>query len=216
MRFEHLVTQMKWRLQEGLGEAIYEIGVEDNGLLSGLAEKEMKSSLDTLRLMAERLGASLTIIRERKIDVKNNEKRISAEILIRKVPDDQQFIDLRIAMLGNAECGKSTIIGVLTNDEFDNGRGKARLNLFRHLHEIQSGHTSSISHEILGFNNKGEIVNYKNCRTTDEICEKSSKILTFIDLAGHQKYMKTTVFGLTGYSPDFTMLVISANNGIGM
>lgn len=25
VRFEHLVTQMKWRLQEGLGEAIYEV-----------------------------------------------------------------------------------------------------------------------------------------------------------------------------------------------
>ena len=35
--------------------------------------------------------------------------------------------------------------------------GRARLNLFRHLHEIQSGRTSSISHEILGFNSKGEV-----------------------------------------------------------
>ena len=26
-RFERLVTQMKWRLQEGLGEAIYQIGI---------------------------------------------------------------------------------------------------------------------------------------------------------------------------------------------
>lgn len=25
-RFEHLVTQMKWRLREGQGEAIYQIG----------------------------------------------------------------------------------------------------------------------------------------------------------------------------------------------
>ena len=25
-RFEHLVTQMKWRLQEGQGEAVYQIG----------------------------------------------------------------------------------------------------------------------------------------------------------------------------------------------
>lgn len=33
VRFEHLVTQMKWRLQEGLGEAIYEIGVSDDGFL---------------------------------------------------------------------------------------------------------------------------------------------------------------------------------------
>ncbi len=30
-RLEHLITQMKWRLGEGLGEAIYEVGVEDNG-----------------------------------------------------------------------------------------------------------------------------------------------------------------------------------------
>ena len=32
-RFEHLVTQMKWRLREGQGEAIYEIGVSDCGHL---------------------------------------------------------------------------------------------------------------------------------------------------------------------------------------
>lgn len=27
-RFEHLVTQMKWRLREGHGEAIYQIGMK--------------------------------------------------------------------------------------------------------------------------------------------------------------------------------------------
>ena len=50
MRFEHLVTQMKWRLQEGLGEAIYQIGVEDNGSLSGLTENEINKSIETLKL----------------------------------------------------------------------------------------------------------------------------------------------------------------------
>jgi GTPase len=40
---------------------------------------------------------------------------------------------------------------VLTQGQLDNGRGRARLNMFRHLHEVQSGRTSSISHEILGF-----------------------------------------------------------------
>ena len=60
-------------------------------------------------------------------------------------------------MLGNVDAGKSTLLGVLTHDELDNGRGRARLNLFRHLHEIQTGRTSSISHEILGFNSKGEV-----------------------------------------------------------
>lgn len=68
-----------------------------------------------------------------------------------------QFLDLRVAVLGNVDSGKSTLLGVLTQGELDNGRGRARLNLFRHLHEIQSGRTSSISFEILGFNSKGEV-----------------------------------------------------------
>lgn len=68
-----------------------------------------------------------------------------------------KFLDLRVAVLGNVDSGKSTLLGVLTQGELDNGRGRARLNLFRHLHEIQSGRTSSISFEILGFNSKGEV-----------------------------------------------------------
>ncbi len=53
-RFEHLVTQMKWRLQEGQGEAIYKIGVADCGFLRGLSDQEMDDSLATLEKMAER------------------------------------------------------------------------------------------------------------------------------------------------------------------
>ena len=66
-------------------------------------------------------------------------------------------MDTRLAVLGSMEAGKSTLLGVLTQGELDNGRGKARLNLFRHLHEIQSGRTSSISHEIMGLTSAGEV-----------------------------------------------------------
>uniref|UniRef100_A0A8C6YEL5 GTP binding protein 2 n=1 Tax=Naja naja TaxID=35670 RepID=A0A8C6YEL5_NAJNA len=213
-RFEHLVTQMKWRLQEGRGEAVYQIGVEDNGLLVGLSEEEMHASLKTLRRMAEKVGADITVLREREVDYDSDIPRKITEVLVRKVPDNQQFLDLRVAVLGNVDSGKSTLLGVLTQGELDNGRGRARLNLFRHLHEIQSGRTSSISFEILGFNSKGEVVNYSDSRTAEEICESSSKMITFIDLAGHHKYLKTTIFGLTSYCPDFAMLVVSANTGI--
>jgi GTPase len=41
---------MKWRLQEGFGEAIYEIGVEDNGSCCGLSEDDLEKSLETLKL----------------------------------------------------------------------------------------------------------------------------------------------------------------------
>ncbi len=105
-----------------------------------------------------RLGADISVLRERQVESDEVQpvKRV-AEVLIRKVPENQQFIDLRLAVLGNVDAGKSTLLGVLTQGELDNGRGRARLNLFRHLHEIQSGRTSSISHEILGFNSKGEV-----------------------------------------------------------
>uniref|UniRef100_A0A4W5P3M8 GTP binding protein 2b n=1 Tax=Hucho hucho TaxID=62062 RepID=A0A4W5P3M8_9TELE len=202
-RFEHLATQLKWRLQEGWGEAVYQIGVEDNGLLVGLSEGDMRASLKTLRRMAEKVGADITLLREREVDYDSDRNcRKIAEVLVRKVPDDQQFLDLRVAVLGNVDSGKSTLLGVLTQGELDNGRGRARLNLF------------SISFEILGFNSKGEVVNYSDSRTAEEICESSSKMITFIDLAGHHKYLKTTIFGLTSYCPDFAMLVVSANTGI--
>jgi len=217
-RVEHLVTQMKWRLEEGQGEAFYEIGVEDNGFLAGLEDDELEASLATLRRMADRLGASLEILREKVIEDNSGDhvepRRRAMEVLVRKVPDDQQFIDLKLAVLGNVDVGKSTLLGVLAHGELDNGRGRARLNLFRHLHEIQSGRTSSISYEILGFDGSGQVVNYSACQNVEEICERSSKLITLIDLAGHHKYLKTTILGLTGNCPDFAMLVVSANNGI--
>ena len=76
------------------------------------------------------------------------------------MPKTFQFLDVRVAVVGPADAGKSTLLGVLTRGELDNGRGKARLNLFRHLHEIQSGRTSSISKEILGFNADGQVRSY--------------------------------------------------------
>uniref|UniRef100_A0A8C6UCG7 GTP binding protein 2 n=1 Tax=Neogobius melanostomus TaxID=47308 RepID=A0A8C6UCG7_9GOBI len=213
-RFEHLATQMKWRLQEGKGEAVYQIGVEDNGMLVGLSEEDMRASLKTLHLLAKKVGADISVLRQSEVNEDSDGPRSIAEVLIRKVPDDQQFLDLRVAVLGNVDSGKSTLLGVLTQGELDNGRGRARLNLFRHLHEIQTGRTSSISFEILGFNSKGEVVNYSESRTAEEICESASKMITFIDLAGHHKYLKTTIFGLTSYCPDFAMLVVGANTGI--
>lgn len=48
-----------------------------------------------------------------------------------------------------------------------------------------------------------------------KICEKSSKVITFIDLAGHEKYLKTTVFGMTGHLPDFCMLMVRKEMALG-
>jgi GTPase len=48
----------------------------------------------------------------------------------------------------------------------------------------------------------------------EEVCSKSAKVISFIDLAGHERYLKTTVGGLTGCLPDFVMLMVGANAGL--
>lgn len=42
----------------------------------------------------------------------------------------------------------------------DNGRGAARMHVFRHKHEIESGRTSSISRQLLGYDADGRVLNY--------------------------------------------------------
>lgn len=60
------------------------------------------------------------------------------------------------------------------------------------------------------------MITYNDTSTAEDICAAASKLITFIDLAGHYKYMKTTIFGLTGYCPASVMLVVGANTGMGM
>jgi len=154
------------------------------------------------------------ILKKNKIQTK-----MVAELLVRSF-EDGKYLDLRLAVCGNVDSGKSTLIGVLTRGKLDNGRGLARLNVFQHKHEISSGRTSSISHQIMGFDSKGNIVNYSQHDTIDqqigwrEIVDKSSKVVTFIDLAGHERYLKTTVFGMTGHVPDYSLIVVGSNMGV--
>ncbi|XP_060808240.1 GTP-binding protein 2-like [Amyelois transitella] len=211
-RFQHLVTQLKWRLRSGGGSAVYVVGVRDCGALRGLRARPLRASLHALRGMARALGAALAHVAVRRV----GPQRAVAEVYIRKLADTQQSVELRVAVMGANEAGKSTIIGVLTQGELDNGRGSARLNMFRHLHEVKSGRTSSLSHEILGFDAQGNVVNYgcSELMTAERIGERSAKLVSFLDLAGHSKYQRTTVHGLTGYSPHYAMLVISATAGI--
>ncbi|KAJ3169110.1 GTP binding protein [Geranomyces variabilis] len=217
-RIEHLISQLKWRLAEGYGEAMYEIGVSDKGSLVGLTQHDLDASLATLKKMGTALCADVSVIRERVVTADDTvPARKVAEVLIRRcLSDHHHFLEVRVAIIGGADAGKSTLLGVISNDEADNGRGKARLNLLRHRHEIASGRTSSISHQILGFDPHGTPINYasNNVNTWAQICEASSKIITFLDMCGHPKYQKTTLSGLTGHSPDHACLIIGANSGV--
>ena len=39
-------------------------------------------------------------------------------------------------------------------------------------------------------------------------------MVTFLDLCGHEKYLKTTMYGMVGLMPDYAMIVVGANMGM--
>ncbi|VEN35616.1 unnamed protein product [Callosobruchus maculatus] len=210
-QYEVLLKRLKQQLGEGRGEVILEIGLADDGGENGLFDDEMEAAVATLQSLANTLECSCVKLRERK-----ENRGMVAQYLIRRVLDACDFLEIRVAVVGNVDAGKSTLLGVLTHGELDNGRGHARQRLFRHKHEMESGRTSSVGNDILGFDETGNVVNKPEHGSLDwvKICEKSSKVITFIDLAGHERYLKTTVFGMTGHAPDFGMLMVGANAGI--
>ncbi|CAN9505941.1 unnamed protein product [Ophioblennius macclurei] len=212
-QYDSLLRQLRDRMEEGCGETIYVVGMGSDGGDWGLDEKDMEASVATVRSLCEQLDADLIPLRER-----SEAAGLVQDFLIRRRVGELDFLEVRVAVVGNVDAGKSTLLGVLTHGELDNGRGFARQKLFRHKHEMESGRTSSVGNDILGFDQEGQVVNKPDSHGGSldwtKICEKSSKVITFIDLAGHEKYLKTTVFGMTGHLPDFCMLMVGSNAGI--
>ena len=99
----------------------------------------------------------------------------------------------RYVVLGNVDCGKSSTIGVLEKHVLDDGNGYARNLITKFKHEQESGRTSTHTPHYLV--NKGEIT-------------------TLVDLCGHEKYLKTTMFGVMGLFADYGIMIVGSNMGI--
>ncbi len=162
--------------------------------------------------MAAECNARIKLLRKVQGD-----EGVIGEFLIRQEKDpDALPMDIRIASVGNVDSGKSTLLGVLLTGEADDGRGRTRTRVFRHPHELETGRTSSVSIQVIGFDVDGNIVNKDLIKKPSEmeLLEKAVKTITFVDLAGHEKYLKTTIFGLLGHVPQAGMLVVAANQGV--
>ncbi|KAL0993172.1 hypothetical protein UPYG_G00104240 [Umbra pygmaea] len=212
-QYDALLRQLRERMDEGCGETIYVVGMGSDGGDYGLDDGDLEASVATVQSLCEQTDSDLILLRDR-MEAGGQVR----DYLIRRRVGEQDFLEVRVAVVGNVDAGKSTLLGVLTHGELDNGRGFARQKLFRHKHEMESGRTSSVGNDILGFDHQGQVVNKPDSHGGSldwtKICEKSSKVITFIDLAGHEKYLKTTVFGMTGHLPDFCMLMVGSNAGI--
>lgn len=62
-RFDRLVTQLSWRLMEGGGTCVYELGIRDDGALVGITQDDMRQTLSYLCAMADNVGATISLQR---------------------------------------------------------------------------------------------------------------------------------------------------------
>jgi elongation factor 1-alpha len=103
--------------------------------------------------------------------------------------------EIGIVVVGSVDSGKSTLIGTIISNKLDDGNGLNRMLVSSHNHEKRSGKTSSIAvHSIKKYQENNSVV--------------------LIDLCGHEKYLKTTLYGIMGYYPDYAVVIIGANRGI--
>ncbi|KAJ5832588.1 GTP-binding protein 1 [Penicillium riverlandense] len=212
------------RIDEGHGETLFDLGLEDGGDSMSLDLAQWETALRRLREAAETIPAYCRILLTYNVGGPE-ESRVPHErikgawgkVLIRQHAENvEEMGEIRIAVVGNVDAGKSTMLGVLVKGSLDDGRGKARVNLFRHKHEIESGRTSSVGLEIMGFDSRGEIVSSAQGRklSWEDIGKRSAKVISFSDLAGHERYLRTTVFGMLSSSPNYCLLMVAANNGL--
>lgn len=45
--------------------------------------------------------------------------------------------------------------------------------------------------------------------------QAADRVVTFVDLGGHRKCLKTALFGMTCMAPDYALLTVAAPNGVG-
>ena len=186
---ERLEDILRERIDEGNGETLFELGLEDNGEPMGFTKDECSVAWGRLRSAAKTLSADCKILLSKHAGLGEEvesaggkDQSATAKVMVRRRPDTvDDVIELRIAVVGNGklehalhccrrgtrgltlqgasvDAGKSTMLGVLVKGSLDDGRGKARVNLFRHKHEVESGRTSSVGMEIMGFDSCGDVV----------------------------------------------------------
>lgn len=118
-RFDRLVTQLKWRLLEGGGLAVYEIGVLDDGTLIGLDLDSMKDSLKLLSLMAAEVGAKCCVQRVLALEKVDGEEEVKTSARLAKAEES----DLSLRALAPKEAEETLLPYVVTAGEVQAGAG---------------------------------------------------------------------------------------------
>ncbi|WIA29284.1 hypothetical protein OEZ86_011789 [Tetradesmus obliquus] len=216
---EHAVTCMMAEVA-AVGEVMLEVGAPQGWGPSRLDSSQLGHVLAALQQAAAKGGADATVLRQGSTEMAAEGGVVSAstaDVLVRRrAGEGVPPMEVRVAVIGNVDSGKSTLVGVLTRSMLDDGRGLARGKVFKHHHEESTGRTSSIGQHNLCLDSGGGILNDSQFRSTNcgDYVRHASKVVTLVDLAGHEKYFRTTAYGLTGHMPDYACLIVGANMGV--
>lgn len=106
---------------------------------------------------------------------------------------DEKIESAKFVVLGSVDAGKSSWVGVMEKNILDDGNGYARSLVTKLKHEKDTGRTST---------------------HTPHYLVKNNEITTLVDLCGHEKYLKTTMFGVMGLFTDYGIVIVGANMGV--
>ncbi len=208
-RIQRLASQMKYRMEKGDGEAVYFLGVDDDGNLVGLTDDKMEESLFVLEKVAQSIEAKINDVQKQDAG-----KGTVAKVHIGK-ENGQQKKHLLVGVVGHVDHGKSTLVGTLTSGSLDNGSGRTRIYLDVQKHEIERGLSADLSFAVYGFR-EGKPVRTKNPlhkREKSKVVEQCEKVVSFVDTVGHEPWLRTTIRGIVGQKLDFGLLTIAADQG---
>ena len=146
LRFQQLLTQMKWRINEGNGKAFYFIGVEDDGSIFKLNNLQVSESLKNIKKLVKSADGKI-----KKLDKINEDNNFYFKIEIQSSKLDNYYKEIRVLLLGNTGVGKTTFLSYLINNKLN---FNSRIFIFNHKHEMESGKTSSFNYQYLFYNKK--------------------------------------------------------------
>ncbi len=182
-RLEQLATQMNWRLAEGSNEAIYYLGVNDNGSVYNMTQDEKYETLNNFKLLVGKTNAEIISFNE----IESNDFKYF-KIQIRKV--NPILPEIRVLLLGDSESGKTTFLANLLLGKTYNEKSDSRIYLMNHKHELESKKTSSVNCNYIVHNK----VKY-----------------AFIEAPGYSEYSRTKFKLLLGTCPDIILLFVNSN-----
>ena len=168
-RFHQLITQLKYRISEGNGTAIYYIGINDDGTIFDITREQKTTSLGNLKKMVLFLNLEISKI----LFFENYTK-----ILIKEKNYFSNLPEKRILLLGDTNTGKTTFLAYLIKNKLDTANCKAKLFILNHKHEIETGKTSSLNYQQIVYNGikyvfidtpGDDICYHKNIKTRNKI-----------------------------------------------